>query len=162
MEDKPAKQIKWCFKIKDGLKMQNPNDEISKSYLDLAKSSLKRAEETLKSKDYLWATIIIYYSEYYALYSFLQKIGIKCENHACSISAVKFLLGEEKVKTIEEHKDRRIDAQYYLKTQDENALEEMLRNAKTFVAEFDNIISNTSDEEIGSFRKKLDQLTTNI
>lgn len=157
MEDKLIRQIKWCIKIKDGLKIIKPNDEIANSYLKLAKTSLERAEEMLESKDYLWATIIIYYSEYYALYSFLQKIGIKCENHACSILAVKFLLGEEKVKTIDEHKDRRIDAQYYLKTQDEKALVGMLKEAKTFVAEFDNIVSNITDKEIESFREKLDQ-----
>lgn len=155
MEDKLTKQIRWCFRIKDGLKIVKPSNEISKSYLNLAKTSLQRAEEMLKNKDLLWGTIIIYYSEYYALYSFLQKIGVKCENHACSILAGQFLLGEEKLKTINEHKDRRIDAQYYLKTQDEKTLDEMLKGAKTFVAEFDNIVSNLTDEETKSFKSKL-------
>lgn len=155
MKDKLFKQIKWCLKIKDGLRIIEPNSEIANSYLSLAKNSLKTAEEMLKNKDYLWATIIIYYSEYYSMYSFLQKIGIKCENHACSISVVEFILGGEKVKIIDEHKDRRIDAQYYLKTQDEKTLDEMLRDAKEFVAEFDNLVSNITDKEIESFREKL-------
>ncbi|MDP3766287.1 MAG: HEPN domain-containing protein, partial [Nanoarchaeota archaeon] len=85
------KKLSWCFKLKDGLKIVEPNERLSKSYLEQAKSSLLRAEKDLNDKDFLWATVAIYYAEYYALYSFLQKIGVKCENHACSILAVAFL-----------------------------------------------------------------------
>ena len=35
---------------------------------------------------------------------------MKCENHSCSILAVGFILGEDKIKVINEHKDKRIDA----------------------------------------------------
>ena len=63
----------------------------------------------LNDKDLLWATVTIYYAEYYALYSFLQRIGVKCENHTCSILAVAFLLGKEKTDTINRHKDKRIE-----------------------------------------------------
>ena len=100
-----TKKLTWCFKLKDGLKIDEPNERLSKSYLEQAKSSLLRAEKDLNDKDLLWATVAIYYAEYYALYSFLQRIGIKCENHACSILAVTLLLGEGKTKTINKHKD---------------------------------------------------------
>src|SRR3989344_1840598 len=92
------KVLSWCFKLKDGLKIVEPNERLSKSYIEQAKSSLLRAEKDLNDKDLLWATVTIYYSEYYALYSLLQKIGIKCENHACSILIVALLLGEENIK----------------------------------------------------------------
>src|SRR3989338_2860632 len=90
------KKLNWCFKLKDGLKVVEPNERLSKSYLEQAKSSLLRAEKDLNDKDFLWATVAIYYAEYYALYSFLQKIGVKCENHFCSILATTFLLGKDK------------------------------------------------------------------
>jgi len=145
-------KIKWCFRIKDGLKIVEPNENISKSYFNLAKSSLLKAE-----KDLLWATVTIYYAEYYALYSFLQKIGIKCENHFCSINLISFLFGEDKTKTINEHKDKRIDAQYYLKIGQEDKVRIMLQDAKIFVSEFSEIASNITKEEITFYRKKLDE-----
>ena len=150
-------KIRWCFKIKDGLKIAEPNENLSKSYFNLAKSSLLKAEKDLNEKDLLWATVAIYYAEYYALYSFLQKIGIKCENHFCSINLIGLLLGENKTKTINEHKDRRIDAQYYLKIGQEDKIKIMLQEAKIFVSEFSDIISNLTKEEIAFYRKKLDE-----
>lgn len=147
--------LNWCFKIKDGLKIIEPNINLAKSYLNQAKASLESAEERLSKKDYLWATVIIYYSEYYALYSFLQRIGLKCENHFCSILAIKHLLGEEKTKLIEEHKDMRIDAQYYIKTVESIKIRRMLNEAKMFVSGFDNLVLNLTEAEINKYRQKL-------
>jgi uncharacterized protein (UPF0332 family) len=148
-----SKKLSWCFKIKDGLKIVEPNERLSKSYLEQAKSSLLRAEKDLDDKDYLWCTVAIYYAEYYALYSFLQRIGIKCENHACSILIVSLLLGDNRTKTINEHKEKRIDAQYYMKVDQEDKIRKMLNDAKIFVSDFDNLASNLSEKEIGDYRK---------
>ena len=146
------KRLAWCFKLKDGLKIDEPNERLSKSYLEQAKSSLLRAEKDLNDKDLLWATVAIYYAEYYALYSFLQKIGIKCKNHACSISAVSLLLGEDKTKTINQHKDKRIDAQYYMKVDQELKIRLMLQEAKVFISNFDDLVSNLTENEIKEYR----------
>jgi len=147
------KKLAWCFRIKDGLKIVEPNERLSKSYLEQSKSSLLRAEKDLNEKDYLWSTVAIYYAEYYALYSFLQRIGIKCENHACSILTVSLLLGENKTKTINEHKGKRIDAQYYIKVDQEDKIKMMLNEAKIFVGNFDNLISSINEEEVKDYRK---------
>lgn len=149
------KKLTWCFKLKDGLKIAEPNERLSKSYLEQAKSSLLRAEKDLNDKDSLWATVAIYYSEYYALYSFLQRIGVKCENHACSILAVAFLLGEDKTITINEHKNKRIDAQYYIKVDQEIKIRGMLQEAKIFVSNFDEIVSKLTENEISKYRKTI-------
>jgi len=150
-----GKKLKWCFKIKDGLKVVEPNERLSKSYLEQAKSSLLKAKKDFDDKDLLWTTITIYYAEYYALYSFLQRIGIKCENHSCSILAVGLLLGEEKTKIINEHKDKRIDAQYYMKVDQENKVKIMLTEAQNFVSTFDELISSLSNKEIKEYRDKI-------
>jgi uncharacterized protein (UPF0332 family) len=147
------KKLIWCFRLRDGLRMLEPNEELSKSYLEQAKLSLLRAEKDLNEKDLLWSTVAIYYAEYYALYSFLQKIGIKCENHACSILTVGFLLGEDKIKIINQHRDKRIDAQYYIKIDQENKIKSMLQEARIFVSDFDEIISNLTENEVKSYRK---------
>src|SRR3989344_6834233 len=102
------KKIKWCFDLKDGLQVVEPNERLAQAYLKEAKSSLERAEKNFLDGDLLWATVVVYYADYYALYSFLQRIGIKCENHTCSILAVMYLLGEEKTSVINNHKNKRI------------------------------------------------------
>lgn len=150
--------IKWCASLKDGLRFLEPDIALAKSYLGLANSSLKKAERDLNEGDLLWATVVLYYAEYYALYSFLQRIGIKCENHFCSILAAGKLLGEEMVKTINEHKKKRIDAQYYMKTVDRRKIEEMLRLAKVFVSEYDNLVSVLSETDVKNHREKLQEL----
>jgi uncharacterized protein (UPF0332 family) len=149
------KKLKWCFKIKDGLKIVEPNERLSKSYLEQAKSSLLRAKKNFEDKDLLWTTVAIYYAEYYALYSFLQRIGVKCENHSCSILAVGILLGKDKIKIINEHKDKRIDAQYYMKVDQENKVKTMLIEAQNFISGFDELVSNLSEKEIEECRDRL-------
>jgi len=146
------KKLKWCLKLKDGLKIVKPNERLSKSYIKQAKSSLLRAKKDFEDNDLLWTTVTIYYAEYYALYSFLQRIGIKCENHSCSILIVSSLLGKEKTKTINNHKDKRIDAQYYLKIDKEDQVKVMLREAQFFISNFDELLSNLSEKDIKEYR----------
>jgi uncharacterized protein (UPF0332 family) len=148
-------RLRWCFKLKDGLRIAEPNERLSRSYLEQAKSSLLRAEKDIKDDDLLWATVAIYYAEYYALYSFLQRIGVKCENHTCSILATGFLLGKDKVKTIDEHKVKRIDAQYYMKVDQESKVESMLNEAKLFISFFDELVSHLSENDIATYRKNI-------
>ncbi|MEK6892246.1 MAG: HEPN domain-containing protein [Nanoarchaeota archaeon] len=148
-------KLKWCFRLKDGLRVTEPNERLAKSYLEEAKSSLERAEKNFNDNDLLWATVVIYYAEYYTLYSFLQRIGVKCENHFCSILAITSLLGENKTRIINMHKDRRIDAQYYMKVGKEKEVEQMLKEAKIFVSEFNDLVLSLSQEEIRFYRNKL-------
>ena len=145
-------KIKWCFGLKDGLRAAEPNERLAKSYLEEAKSSLARADKNFQDRDLLWTTVVIYYAEYYALYSFLQRIGIKCENHFCSILAVTHLLGDERTKTINLHKDKRIDAQYYMKVGKEEDVRKMLQEAKIFVSMLDEIVANLNEAEVNNYR----------
>ena len=148
-------KIKWCFGLKDGLVVKEPNETLAKSYIEEAKSSLGRAQKNFIDGDLLWTTVVIYYAEYYALYSFLQKIGIQCENHFCSILAATFILGENKTKLINNHKNRRIDAQYYMKTGKQKEVEKMLQEAKLFISMFDGIVSNLNQKETEEYRNRL-------
>ena len=152
------KKLKWCFRLKDGLRIVEPNDRLARSYLEEAKLSLERAEKNFRDGDLLWTTVVVYYAEYYALYSFLQRIGIKCENHSCSISAVTSLLGEDKTKIINQHKDKRIDAQYYMKIDKKEQINQMLQEAKIFISIFDQLVSNTNEKEINSYRTHLENI----
>jgi len=64
-------------------------------------------------------------------------------------------LEKEEIKTIEKHRENRIDAQYYLKVQGEKEIENMLRESKFFVAEFEELVTNLSEREISEFREKM-------
>jgi len=81
------KKLRWCLKIKDGIRIKKPSDEIARSYLELSKSSLRSAETVLKKNDLIWSTVMIYYAEYYALYSFLLKLELSVK-----ITSVLFYL----------------------------------------------------------------------
>ena len=50
--------LSWCFKLKDGLKIVESNERLSKSYLEQAKSSLLRAEKDLNDGDFLWLLLL--------------------------------------------------------------------------------------------------------
>ena len=149
------KKLNWCFGLKDGLRIVEPNERLAKAYLEEAKASLKRAEKNFSDQDLLWTTVVIYYAEYYALYSFLQRIGVKCENHFCSILAVDILLGKEKTEIINLHKEKRIDAQYYMKVDKEEQVGSMLQEAKIFVSVFDTLVSNLNEKEMNTYRERL-------
>ena len=84
-------KIIWSFK-KAGAKIIDPNENMQSSFTKLPIQTLKSAEMTLNQKDFVWATSMIYYAEYYALYSLLLRLGIKCENHECSIEIAGFLM----------------------------------------------------------------------
>jgi uncharacterized protein (UPF0332 family) len=62
--------------LKNGLRIVEPNDRLSKSYLKRAKSSLEKAEKNFRDDDLLWTTAVIYYAEYYALYSFYRRLEL--------------------------------------------------------------------------------------
>ena len=68
----------------------------------------------------MWVEKKKYYIEYFAVYSILMKIGIKCEIHDCTIALVT-LLEEERIipegfaDILSADKELRIDNQYYLK-----------------------------------------------
>ena len=148
------KILDWCFKLKDGLKIVESNERLSRAYLEQAKSSLLRAEKNLDDNDLLWSTVAIYYSEYYALYSFLQKIGIKCENHAATIILLKELFGIDN-KSISSAKTERIDKQYYTDfVVRNNDVTELISIAESFIGGVDLFVDKITEEEKKHYLKE--------
>ena len=106
-------KIEWCYKQKFGIRIIEPNEHIAKDYFKKAEESLT-VMQTTKIND--WKIISAYYSCYYVLYALLQRIGIKCEIHECSIELMKFFnFKENEIEFIKKLKDKRIDSQYYTK-----------------------------------------------
>ena len=114
------KKICWCKKQKQGIKIQEPNNNLSQEYYENAEESMKVLQSIKETKSNMWLATTKYYIEYFAVSSVLMKLGIKCEIHDCTISLVKFLEDEGVIekgisKILEDDKELRIDNQYYLK-----------------------------------------------
>ena len=149
------KQISWCKKQSKGIKLIEPNDNLCEEYLKNAEESMKVLRSIYATQSNIWLATTKYYIEYFAIYSILMKIGVKCEIHECTLSLVKFL--EDKnlfkkgtYKILEKDKELRIDNQYYLKNKkvdiDFNKLSEFLLNIRE-------VISKLTEDDIERIRK---------
>ena len=113
-------KISWCKKQSKGIKLIEPNENLSKEYYENAEESLRVLRSISETRSNMWLATTKYYIEYFAIYSVLMKIGIKCEIHDCTIELIRFLEGEDIIekgvsKILERDKELRIDNQYYLK-----------------------------------------------
>ncbi len=153
-----SEKLKWCFKQRKGIKLVEPNDNLSREYF-------KSAEETLaflrdaEGKSNMWLATLKYYCEYFAVYGLLMKLGIKSEIHDCTIEICKFLehhkiLPEGTAKLLEEDKELRIDNQYYLKNRKVDIDFNSLRD---FVLMLKNIANSITSDEIYEIRAILSE-----
>jgi uncharacterized protein (UPF0332 family) len=114
-----AGRLKWCEKQKKGIKLIEPNDNLALEYLRNAEETLSILS-TIQGDSNMWLATTKYYCEYFAVYSFLIKIGVKSEIHDCTLVIVELFedndfLPKGTSKMLEGDKKVRIDNQYYLK-----------------------------------------------
>ncbi|MCD4759731.1 hypothetical protein K8R33_02495 [archaeon] len=154
------KKINWCKKIKNGIKFQTPNDNLSQEYYNNSEESLKVLRSINKTNSNMWLATTKYYIEYFAVYSILMKLGIKCENHECTIEIIKFLESEGIIekgihKRLNKDRELRIDNQYYLKNISVNINFDKLSD---FIISIKNTLNNLNQELIEKLRKKIENL----
>lgn len=149
-------KINWCKTQKKGIKLIEPNDNLSKEYIQTAEETLD-VLKTIKNKSKVWLSTTKYYCEYFAVYSLLMKIGIKCEIHDCTIALCSLLETEKILPTgfseiLEEDKQLRVDNQYYLKNRDVPINYTEILN---FVLKIKDINNKITPEEIKKIREKI-------
>ena len=81
-------KINWCKKQKKGIKLIEPNDNLSEEYYQNAEESIKVLRSIEEVKSNMWLATTKYYNEYFAVYSVLMRIGIKCEINDCTTSII--------------------------------------------------------------------------
>ena len=114
--------LNWCKKQRRGIRLIEPNENLSKEYLENAEETLLVLRE-IGGKSNIWGCTLKYYFEYFCVYSILMKLGIKCEIHDCTVS-VCYLLESERIlpegysEILKIDKQLRIDNQYYLKNRE--------------------------------------------
>ena len=152
-------KLKWCCKQKAGLKIEKPNDNLAKEYLQSAEETLSILQD-IKSKSNMLLATTKYYCEYFSIYALLQKIGIKCEIHDCTIEIAKLLeeikiIPENYSKKLEDDKDLRIDNQYYLKNKPVNI---NIRELSDFILIIRNKVNSITLSEINKVRDEIKKI----
>ncbi len=105
-------ELDWCKHKKRGIEIAKPNENLAESYMKKSEDSIKMMESA-PSED--WKIVGAYYSCYQALYSLLQRAGIKSEIHACTIELMEFFPFSKKEKEfVKDLKEKRENAQYYV------------------------------------------------
>jgi len=150
--------IKWCLANKNGIKLIEPNANMSNSYLKMAEESIYVLNGIKNSR--IWLATTTYYIFYYSLYSLMLRIGVKCEIHACSLEFMKKCLigyyNETDMQMIEKAFSARIDLQYYSdRPVDERIINETSKYCKDFYIKTKDIISKITETQIDLVRKKL-------
>lgn len=156
------KRICWCKKQAKGIKLTEPSNNISKEYYQSAEESLRVLKKIHDSESNMWLATTKYYIEYFAVYSILAKIGIKCEIHDCTIALVKFLEKEDVIKkgtakALEKDKKLRIDNQYYLKNKQVNI---KIKELSDFIITIREAIDNLDEEKIKEIREEIRAIGT--
>jgi uncharacterized protein (UPF0332 family) len=162
-EDKsPKSHVSWCWKQKRGIKLEEPNDNLCKAYVEKAKSALNMLDSAIEKDEVDWIAATAYYSRYFSLYALLQKCGIKSEIHDCTISLMHFLFVEDDIIPESLYaelllaKDLRVDTQYYVTEQiDKEKLKNDSTTARNFVLKMEEIIETIIPNQITEIRQKL-------
>ncbi|MEK6823627.1 MAG: HEPN domain-containing protein [Nanoarchaeota archaeon] len=88
------------LKKKEFLKIVDPSDEISKSYLIKSDKCIQVAKLAYEAGIYENAVSEAYYSIYNTITSLFYKCGIKCENHSGAVILMKELFCLDQLHTI--------------------------------------------------------------
>lgn len=135
--------IEWCGKQRNGIRFTKPNNIIAEDYI-------RKADEALvifiMSPSSEWKAVSSYYACYDGLYALLQKAGIVCEIHECTIELMKYFdFNNEEINFVKNMKVQRVNAQYYVDRKYEVGREEkvkgfvLLCKQKLQSLDFDNI-----------------------
>lgn len=133
--------------------MVEPNINLSEDYIKSAEETLVLLKD-IKGKSNMWSATMKYYCEYFAVYSLLIRIGIKCEIHDCTIKISEILekegiLPKGTFNRLEKDKGLRVDNQYYLKNV---KVDIDFSEISDFILQIKNIASALTLEEINKIR----------
>jgi len=141
---------------KGKIKISEPSQQVSNSYLKKSENSLKSAKILLKSELYENSISMSYYAMYNCLIGLFFRIGIKSENHSGSILLFKKLFRKklELFKIMSFAKEERIDRQYYVTPgTTKKSADDMVKKAEKIVIQLRLILKNMNDEEISKLRE---------
>jgi uncharacterized protein (UPF0332 family) len=149
--------LNWFIQNKKGIRLVEPNDNLSKVYLRKSRSSLNMLSSAIEKEEWEWILETSYYARYFCVYSFLMKVGLKCEIHDCTIQLIGFLVEKELVdvrffEEIKEAKSLRVDSLYYNKDFSHDLILKFSKSASKFCLDFEEFIEDLDNEKIATIR----------
>lgn len=140
------------------IKLIDPSENVSKSYLEKSKNSLRSSKILMDNNLFENSISMIYYSMYNSLYSILQKIGIKCEIHSCSIKFMELYLrkfySKEDCNLIQTAFSCRNNLQYYVdRDVNKSDLKLIFSSARIFVSKSKIILFKINKEFLNEIVK---------
>ncbi len=153
-----AKKLKWCLKAGSGIALVDPSENLAKAYLEKSKTATRTMEVTARAGITDWFVSAGYYARYFAVYALFSKIGIKCENHECTIALFEYLFAQrvpgEIIDELRASKSDRIEAQYYTAEINIDA-EGVMAQTRAFILGIDKIIDGVRKNDIESMRQRV-------
>jgi|GEM_PF-364989 len=152
----------WCLKQSKGIGLVKPSENLVKAYLRKSRNAMKSMEVNAGVGITEWAVSASYYAKYFTVYALLQKIGIKCEIHDCTIALFDHLFHDSipkpMIQELRRSKEDRIETQYY--TQEiKMDLKQVMNETKNFVLEIERIIDGLNAERTALLQKQLRELS---
>lgn len=150
-------QLVWCGRIKNGISLIAPSETLASAYLKKAEEALETMQ-TITAHD--WKITTAYYAMYFSLYAVLTRIGMRCENHSCTILLMGRLLSDyftpAEAALVEKARGARVDAQYYVSREIPDLFcDELVRAAPRFLVRCGGIIDGMNEKTIGALRERL-------
>jgi len=157
-----AVNLKWCCKKEGGISLIDPNDNLSKGYIQMAENAIGTMNRE-KKLNLQFAISAGYYSMYYSLYSVMMKLGIKCEIHACTLAFMKKMLvnfySEEDCKIINKAFNARETSQYYVdRIVPKEDIDLIFSKAVPFLNKSRDILSKLNEKDIFNIRKEVEAI----
>lgn len=151
-------KINWCLKKQHGLELIEPSENLAIAYIKKSEDALRAANKLDDNLD--WEISSLYYTQYFAIYSIMMKIGIKSEIHSCTLEFMKEFLNEyfqeTKIDLIIKSETARNDLQYYSDRKITKTFQLRMKNeTPLFFIKCKNIMHNLTQKEIFQIRKKL-------
>jgi uncharacterized protein (UPF0332 family) len=139
------------------LEIVEASENIYESYLKKSDNCLKAAELLIANGLYENSVSDSYYAIYNSITALLRKVGIKCENHAVSISLLETLFSETVLRDIaSKARESRIDSQYEIDVSASKAKAvELQCRAENFVTAVRMVSRKLTNEKSEKIRQKL-------
>ena len=139
------KHLIWCKKTTKHIDFVTPSGNIVRARIAQARDAIRAMEANRREGLADWVITASYYAKYFAVSALFAQFGIKCENHACSVTLFEYLfddiISQDKIHNFAQSKDQRIEAQYYSSAKNVD-LDAVTHQTKLFVLDMENLLDN--------------------
>ena len=159
---KGSDRFDWCREQRRGIRLVKPSISVCEAYLAKSESALNVLVSAREKDEPDWVVTTAYYAKYFALYAVLARCGIKCEIHACTLTAAERLLVDNGLmakqlhEDILEAKDLRVEMQYYAyQSYDKNAVTRQAGSSPDFVLAMRALTERLDERTIDKVRERV-------